>query len=162
MPGTPASETRLNRFLGFTHYCGQRNSNGAFIVWRITAKRRMAAKLKAIKAELQRRRHHRTTEVGAWLRKVVLGYYQYHAVPGNSTQLRIFSRRVCWLWRTARPPQPTRTGGMGSTLSAPEPVDSTAPHSAPLSHGPLCRHPSLVRAVCVNAHVRICAGGAQR
>ena len=87
-------------FLGFTHYCGQRNSNGAFIVWRITAKTRMAAKLKAIKAELQRRRHHRTTEVGAWLRKVVLGYFQYHAVPGNSTQLRIFSRRVCWLWRT--------------------------------------------------------------
>jgi RNA-directed DNA polymerase len=29
----------------------------------------------------------------------VLGYYQYHAVPGNSTQLRIFSRRVAWLWR---------------------------------------------------------------
>src|SRR5438094_874757 len=81
-------------FLGFTHYCGQRNSNGAFIVW---AKKRMAAKLKAIKAELQRRKHHRTTEVGAWLRKVVLGYFQYHAVPGNSTQLRIFSRRVCWL-----------------------------------------------------------------
>jgi hypothetical protein len=26
----------------------------------------------------------------------------------------------------------------------------------------LCRHSSLVRAVCVNAHVRICAGGAQR
>jgi len=36
-------------FLGFTHYCGQRNSNGAFIVWRITAKKRMATKLKAIK-----------------------------------------------------------------------------------------------------------------
>ncbi len=63
-------------------------------VWRITAKKRMVAKLKAIKAELQRRKHHRTTEVGAWLRKVVLGYYQYHAVPGNSTQLCIFSRRV--------------------------------------------------------------------
>src|SRR5499425_1089007 len=54
-------------FLGFTHYCGQRKSNGAFIVWRITAKKRMVAKLKAIKAELQRRKHHRTTEVGAWL-----------------------------------------------------------------------------------------------
>src|SRR5438093_7872492 len=87
-------------FLGFTHYCGQRHSNGAFIVWRITAKKRMAAKLKAIKAELQRRKHHRTIEVGAWLRRVVLGYYQYHAVPGNTRQLRIFSRRVCWLWRT--------------------------------------------------------------
>jgi RNA-directed DNA polymerase len=87
-------------FLGFTHYCGQRHSSGAFIVWRITAKKRMAAKLNAIKAELQRRKHHRTTEVGAWLRRVVRGYYQYHAVPGNTRQLRIFSRRVCWLWRT--------------------------------------------------------------
>jgi RNA-directed DNA polymerase len=87
-------------FLGFTHFCGQLNSRRNFIVWRITAKKRMVAKLKAIKAELQRRKHHRTIEVGAWLRKVVLGYYQYHAVPGNSTQLRIFSRRVCWLWRS--------------------------------------------------------------
>ncbi len=86
-------------FLGFTHFCGQL-TNGAFIVWRITAKKRMVAKLKVIKAELQRRKHHRTTAVGAWLRKVVLGYYQYHAVPGNSTQLRIFTRRICWLWRS--------------------------------------------------------------
>jgi RNA-directed DNA polymerase len=86
-------------FLGFTHFCGQRISDGAFIVWRITAKKRMVAKLKAIKAELQRRRHDRTAEVGVWLRKVVLGYYQYHAVPGNTTQLRIFQRRVNWLWR---------------------------------------------------------------
>src|SRR6201997_1526395 len=86
-------------FLGFTHFCGQL-STGAFIVWRITAKKRMVAKLKAMKAELQRRKHHRTTEVGAWLRKAVLGYYQYHAVPGNSTQLRIFSRRIGWLWRS--------------------------------------------------------------
>src|ERR1700726_1688495 len=87
-------------FLGFTHFCGQLNSRRAFIVWRITAKKRMVAKLKAIKAELQRRKHHRTTEVGAWLRKVVLGYYQYHAVPGNSIQLRIFNRRVGRPWRS--------------------------------------------------------------
>lgn len=86
--------------LGFTHYCGHCHRNGAFIVWRITAQKRMATKLKAIKAELQRRKHHRTTEVGAWLRRVVPGYYQYHAVPGNTRQLRMFSRRVCWLWRT--------------------------------------------------------------
>src|SRR5260370_8260303 len=60
----------------------------------------MVAKLKAIKAELQRRKHDRTATVGAWLRTVVLGYYQYHAVPGNTTQLRIFQRRVNWLWRS--------------------------------------------------------------
>ncbi len=85
-------------FLGFTHFCGQLTT-GTFTVWRITAQKRMVAKLKAIKAELQRRKHHRTSKVGAWLRQVVLGYYQYHAVPGNTTQLRVFSRRVAWLWR---------------------------------------------------------------
>src|SRR5579862_7254895 len=87
-------------FLGFTHYCGQRHKSGTFTVWRITAKKRMVAKLKAIKAELQHRMHDRMAEVGAWLRKVVLGYYQYHAVPGNTTQLRIFKLRVCRLWQS--------------------------------------------------------------
>jgi RNA-directed DNA polymerase len=86
-------------FLGFTHYCGSRRSNGTFIVWRLTAKKRMVTKLKAIKAELQRRKHHRTIEVGAWLRKVVWGYYQYHAVPGNVDRLRNFRYRVRRLWR---------------------------------------------------------------
>jgi group II intron reverse transcriptase/maturase len=85
-------------FLGFTHFCGQLTT-GPFIVWRITAKKRMVAKLKAIKAELRFRKHHRTIEVGAWLRKVVLGYYQNHAVPGNTGQLRVFMCRVRWLWR---------------------------------------------------------------
>ncbi|MGA8086533.1 MAG: hypothetical protein WCA10_04455 [Terracidiphilus sp.] len=36
---------------------------------------------------------------GVWLRSVVTGYYQYHAVPGNIDQLRIFKRRVNRLWR---------------------------------------------------------------
>ena len=86
-------------FLGFTHFCGQGKTNGAFTVGRITAKKRRVAKLKALKAELRRRKHHRTAEVGAWRRTVVLGYYRCHAVPGNSPQLRIFSRRVGRLWR---------------------------------------------------------------
>jgi hypothetical protein len=30
----------------------------------------MVAKLKAINGELQRRKHHRTTAAGAWLRKI--------------------------------------------------------------------------------------------
>jgi group II intron reverse transcriptase/maturase len=150
-------------FLGFTHYCGQRNSNGAFIVWRITAKRRMAAKLKAIRAELQRRKHHRTTEVGVWLRKVVLGYYQ---IPCRSGQLdtvaHLCSSRLLAVANCTPTSQSTRTGGVGSTLSTPEPMDSTTPCSASLSHGSLRRYASLVRAVCVNAHVRICAGGGQQ
>jgi RNA-directed DNA polymerase len=86
-------------FLGFTHYCGQRHKTETFTVWRITAKQRMVAKLKAIKVELQYRKHDRTSQVGVWLRKVVTGYYQYHAVPGNIDQLRIFRNRVNRLWR---------------------------------------------------------------
>ena len=64
-------------FLGFTHYCGKRRSNGSFIVWRKTAKKRMVAKLHAIKAELIRQKHEPTALVGKWLRQVTLGYYQY-------------------------------------------------------------------------------------
>ena len=86
-------------FLGFTHYCGKRRSNGSFIVWRKTATKRMVAKLRVIKAELIRRKHEPTAQVGEWLMKVVQGYYQYHAVPGNLNQLSAFRHRLCRLWR---------------------------------------------------------------
>jgi RNA-directed DNA polymerase len=86
-------------FLGFTHYCGKRRSDGTFIVWRKTAKTRMVAKLHALKAELIRRKHDPSAHVGKWLEKVVQGYYQYHAVPGNMSQLSVFRHRLCRLWR---------------------------------------------------------------
>jgi RNA-directed DNA polymerase len=86
-------------FLGFTHYCGKRRSDGTFIVWRETDKKRMAAKLHALKAELVRRKHDPSAQVGDWLKKAVQGYYQYHAVPGNMNRLGVFRHRVCRLWR---------------------------------------------------------------
>jgi len=85
-------------FLGFTHYCGKR-LNGTFTVWRETAKKRLVAKLQEIKMELRRRRHEPIALVGAWLRKVTLGYYQYYAVPGNLPQLALFRYRLGQLWR---------------------------------------------------------------
>jgi hypothetical protein len=39
------------------------------------------AKLQAIKTELKRRRHEPVASVGAWLRKVTSGYYQYTRFP---------------------------------------------------------------------------------
>src|SRR3984957_15598996 len=86
-------------FLGFTHYSGRRHKTDTFTVWRVTSKQRMVAKLKSIKLELLRRKHDRISQVGAWLRKVVTGYYQYHAVPGNIDQMRTFRQRVNRLWR---------------------------------------------------------------
>src|SRR3974377_2493185 len=58
-------------FLGFTHYCGRRHKTDTFTVWRITSKQRMAAKLKAIKAELLRRKHDRGSEVVRGVREWV-------------------------------------------------------------------------------------------
>jgi hypothetical protein len=85
-------------FLGFTHYCGT-NSNGHFVVWRRTAAKRMRAKLLAIKQELGRRMHEPVALVGAWLQRVVTGYYRYYAVPGNLSALLRFRYRLCRHWR---------------------------------------------------------------
>jgi RNA-directed DNA polymerase len=85
-------------FLGFTHYCGTRRSDGSFIVWRKTAKQRMVAKLRAITTELRRRMHEPIPLVGAWVQKVVTGYYQYHAIPGNLDRLSVFRHRLRRLW----------------------------------------------------------------
>src|SRR5437899_4486079 len=60
------------------------------------------------------------------------------------------------------PPQPARTDAVGTFYPSLEPVDSSTPRSAPLSRCTLLRHSSFVRAVCVDALVRICAGGDQR
>jgi len=59
----------------------------------------MVAKLHAIKAELRLRMHEPVADVGAWLRKVVNGYYRYHAVPGNIVRLSVFGQRLRRLWR---------------------------------------------------------------
>ena len=85
-------------FLGFTHYCGKRRKDGAFIVWRETAKKRLVAKLQTIKTELKHRRHEPIPSVGAWLQKVTSGYYRYHAVPGNLHRLQLFRWRLGWIW----------------------------------------------------------------
>jgi RNA-directed DNA polymerase len=144
-------------FLGFTHYCGKRRSNGAFTVWRKTAKRRMVAKLQAIKAELRRRMHEPIADVGAWLRKVVTGYYRYHAIPGNIDRLSVFGQR---LRRFTSAQSTTRVVGSGRPcLPA---ADSSSPRSASLSYSSLPRYSSKVGAVCVEALVRICAGRDQR
>ena len=39
--------------------------------------------------------HEPVADVGAWLKRVVDGYYRYHAVPGNLAVLGRFRERVC-------------------------------------------------------------------
>lgn len=84
-------------FLGFTHYCG-RTRNGAFTIKRQSMAKRMGAKLMEIKAQLKRHMHSTVTEMGAWLRSVVRGWFNYHAVPGNSVSLDRFRSEVGRIW----------------------------------------------------------------
>jgi len=45
--------------------------------------------------------HDSIVQTGKWLRSVVQGYLNYHAVPGNTESLRVFRFRVTRLWRQA-------------------------------------------------------------
>jgi RNA-directed DNA polymerase len=89
-------------FLGFTHISGK-NGLGRFAVRRTTIRKRMRAKLREIKQQLRQRMHDPVAETGKWLKSVVQGYFNYHAVPGNLTSLGVFRDRVLALWwRTLR------------------------------------------------------------
>ncbi len=84
-------------FLGFQHMCGK-NRLGRFEVRRITDGKRRRKKLQELKQELRWRMHAPIAQVGEWLRSVLRGYYQYHAVPGNLAVLSRFRHQVVRLW----------------------------------------------------------------
>jgi len=86
-------------FLGFTHISGK-NRRGQYTVKRKTISKRLRGKLQEIKQQLRRRRHDPMTRTGQWLRSVVQGYFNYHAVPGNLDRLGTFRDRLTRLWRT--------------------------------------------------------------
>jgi group II intron reverse transcriptase/maturase len=85
-------------FLGFRHICAV-SQYGKFKLLRKTIPSRQRVRLKAVYAELRRRMHDSIPETGSWLRRVVTGYYRYHAIPGNSAALESFRRDVIRLWR---------------------------------------------------------------
>jgi RNA-directed DNA polymerase len=84
-------------FLGFTHICGK-TSKGRFTVLRQTIRKRLQAKLQAVKTELRRRMHDPVPEVGAWLKAVVGGHIRYYGVPSNRYALAHFRFSVGKLW----------------------------------------------------------------
>jgi len=117
--GRYAAERRAKRgegkpetfnFLGFTHICGKNHVTGGFMVMRKTIGKRIAAKLKDIRQKLRRRLHARTGDTVKWLKSVVRGYFQYHAVPRNEDRMKAFRHEVLrmWLWHLRRRSQRTR------------------------------------------------------
>jgi RNA-directed DNA polymerase len=105
--GRLAAENRKRRglgkpetftFLGFIFICSK-TRQGKFQIKRKTRRDRMRAKLQAIKQELRRRMHQPIPEQGKWLKQVVTGYFNYHAVPTNGPTLTAFLFHVTNLWR---------------------------------------------------------------
>jgi group II intron reverse transcriptase/maturase len=107
--GRYAAERRARRglgrpetftFLGFTFICGK-SRQGKFLLCRKTRGDRMQAKLLEIKEELRRRMHQPIPEQGRWLKQVVSGFFNYHAVPTNSAALGAFHYHITVLWLRA-------------------------------------------------------------
>ena len=84
-------------FLGFTFICGK-SLKGHFLLHRKSRGDRMRAKLQEIQEELRQRRHQAIPLQGEWLRSVVSGYFNYHAVPTNGRALTVFHYHIRRLW----------------------------------------------------------------
>jgi len=88
-------------FLGFTHTCARRRRDKGFTVQRRTAAKRLRARLQALGIALKARSHQPIPQQGIWLRQVVQGYLNYHAVPGNMSAIGTFTRESERLWLRA-------------------------------------------------------------
>ena len=98
--GRYAAASRKQRGRGSRrqHICRRARKNGTFLVLRKSIRKRLLAKLKQVKDELRVRMHQPLAEVGEWLRSVVQGYFNYHAVPGNFASLQRFRHEVSKRW----------------------------------------------------------------
>lgn len=99
-------------FLGFTHKCAKTRKQGWFTIHRHSMAKRMRTKLREIKAKLRKRMHRPVGETGRWLRSIVQGWLNYHAVPGNSHRICRFVDEVTrhWLATLRRRSQRGRRG----------------------------------------------------
>ena len=148
-------------FLGFTFICG-RTRRGDFQIHRKTRRDRMQAKLTEIKEELRRRMHQSIPQQGRWLRQVVTGYYNYHAVPTNSRALEAFHYHVIDLWRRTLRRHSQKDGSTWERIA--RIANDWLPKPRILHPWPqqrfAVRHPRW-EPYAGMPHVRICAGGAQ-
>ena len=148
-------------FLGFTFISGQ-SRRGKFLVKRKSRRDRLRTKLQEIKGELQRRMHEPIPEQGKWLRQVITGYFNYHAVPTNIEALRDFRDAAVRLWRRSLARRSQLDGGSWSRMT--KLAGNWLPAPRILHPWPSERfavtHPRW-EPYAGKPHVRFCAGGTQ-
>lgn len=84
-------------FLGFTFICGK-SRHGKFLIKRKSRCDRLRAKLQVLKQELRRRMHQPIPAQGNWLKQVIRGYFNYHAVPTNNRAIAGFRDEIVKGW----------------------------------------------------------------
>jgi RNA-directed DNA polymerase len=148
-------------FLGFTFICGK-SRRGKFLVKRKTRRDRLRSKVKEIRQALRRRMHDAIPVQGRWLKQVVRGYFNYHAVPTNRHSLVVFRDEVTRAWRRILGRRSQK--GHVSRKSMRSIVDAWLPKPKILHLWPrqrfAVRHPRW-EPYAGKPHVRFCAGGAQ-
>ena len=140
-------------FLGMTFICGK--SRGGGRLKRRTRRDRMQAKIKEVAGELRRRMHQSIPQQGKWLKQVITGFFNYHAVPTNWAALGAFVPRspnagAGHSADAAKREISTGLNGEDGGRLAPKAAD----HS-PLAQPAFRRQAPEVRAVCIKVHVRI-------
>ncbi len=148
-------------FLGFTHICAKART-GRFKLRRITSRKRMRAKLRAVKAELVYRRYQPIPEQGQWLANVVRGHLAYYAVPDNGKAIESFRFQLTRHWYMALRHRSQRTGVTWDRMN--RYVDRWLPAPRILHPWPDARfdarHPRQEPSALA-VHAGICAGGRQ-
>ena len=147
-------------FLGFTFICSK-SRQGRFLLRRKSRGDRMKATLKAVKDGLRRRMHQPIPLQGRWLKQVVTGYFNYHAVPTNSRALAAFRAHVTDLWRRTLRRRSQKDASTWKRIA--RIADDWLPKPRILHPWPnqrfVVKHPRWEPYAGI-PHVRICAGGA--
>lgn len=84
-------------FLGFTHIAGEARQGG-FQLQRRTSRKKRAAKMLTLRAEMRLRMHDPPRAQHRWLCAVIRGHCQYYGVPTNARALVTFRRHVEQAW----------------------------------------------------------------
>jgi len=148
------STSSASRTSARDHANGARSSSGAR-----RSKKRMRAKLLAIKIELRRIMHDPIAKTGAWVKQMLKGHLNYFAVSGNHPSLWwFFNKGEAALARVAQAAQPNGTPQLGEVHPVRRPLLSANQNDTPAALSPLRRQNPREEPGALAAHAGICTG----
>ena len=149
-------------FLGFTHFCTRSRKWGSFVIGRKTIKKRMRAKLLAIKMELRKNMHDPIAKTG-WLDEtdVARASELLRGLGQRPEPLVVLQQGEAALARVAQAAQPKGAPQLGEVHPARRPLLSANQDATPFAMSPLRRQNPREEPGALAAHAGICAGGGE-